>query len=94
MANSEFAKYTMFDATTQEWYINRAAVNEAYGNKPEVMDAFNQFDEEITSLRDTYRDNQNTLEDMADDLEELKLTGKEEYLSLFEEVKQSIIDRR
>ena len=92
--NNAFAEYVGFDTTTGEIVVDWTQVNEAFGNNQAQMDAFDQFYEGIVSLRDTYYDNQETLKDIQDSVEELAKTGESEYASLWSQVRDGMITER
>lgn len=91
--NSQFKKYVQFDATTSEIVIDYEKLDKA-GFDEETGAKFEEFVSAIEENREIIIESEERLEEISDEMDEIKNRGKDETSNLYNQIKEGLIQSR
>lgn len=93
LSNAKFANFVRYDGETNELSVDWRNVRKQGWYEEEGQD-FEEFVATLEENRDTIIDSIDAIEDLEDDLEEIKNRGRDEYSDLLDAVKEGWVDEK
>ena len=93
--NGEFggyAKYVSYENGVLSF--DEEKINEEFKNKPDEMEKFTAYYEDLQSKDEELKDLESTAEDILDEVEEIRKFGQEDYIELLNAVAEGLVYER